>query len=121
MERRFAFMYYESFDTLEKEAQKKKVGIWSDSVVAGILSDISAEEKMLLEQEQEKIYLELQQELLELAKKQCEEEGICEEIPTWADITKKMTTLSVRSLVSGVFKISGRTWGDLPLKTTIYL
>jgi len=103
-------MYYDSFDTLEKEAKKNKVGIWSDSVLAGILNDLSVEEKELLTLEQEEEYLRLQKELLELAKKKCEEEGICEEITSWTEITNQMTILSVRSLVSGILKISGRTW-----------
>lgn len=110
MERRFEFMYYESFDDLEKEARKNKVGIWSDAVVVGVLNDLSADERALLTEEQEMEYLRLQQELLELAKKLCEEEGICEDMPTWSNITEKMTTLSVRSLVDGSLKMSGRTW-----------
>lgn len=100
MERRFEFMYFDFFDILEKEAKKKKIGIWSDNVLSGILNDLSEEEKELLTLEQEEEYLRLQKELLELAKKQCEEEGICEDIPTWSDITQKMTTISVRSLMS---------------------
>lgn len=100
MERRFQFMYYDDFDALEKEAKKKKVGIWSDAEVVKDLEKLSDEEAEKLKLEQEAEYLKLQQELLELAKKQCEEEGICENMPTWSDVTGKMTTLSVRNLVS---------------------
>jgi len=103
-------MYYESFDDLEKVAKKNKVGIWSDAEVVKDLEKLSDEEAEKLRLEQEAEYLRLQLELLELAKKKCEEEGICEEVLTWADITKSMTTLSVRTLVSGILKVSGRTW-----------
>ncbi len=100
MERRFEFMYYDSFDILEKGAKKNKIGIWSDAEVAKNLEKLSDEEDEQLKQEQEEEYLRLQKELLELAKKQCEEEGICENVPTWVDITQKMTTFSARVLVS---------------------
>jgi MinD superfamily P-loop ATPase len=75
-----------------------------------MLNDMSLEEKSLLTKEQEEEYLRLQRELLELEKKKCEEEGICEDVLSWRDITKNITTLSARSLVSGLLKISGRTW-----------
>ncbi len=102
MERRFEFMYFDDFDALEKEAKKRKIGVWSDADVVRILGDLSAEEKTQLTLEQEQEYLRLQQELLELAKKQCEEEGIClEKVPTWADITGRMTTLSARNQITG--------------------
>jgi hypothetical protein len=91
-------------------AKKAKIGIWSDPDVARELIKIGTDEEEQLRLEQEEEYLKLQKELLELAKKQCEEEGICEEMPIWSDVTKKLTTLSVRSLVSGLLKISGRTW-----------
>lgn len=40
MERRFAFIYYESFDALEKEAKKNNIGVWSDKEVAQDLEKI---------------------------------------------------------------------------------
>lgn len=110
MERRFEFMYYDDFDALEKEAKKNKIGIWSDAEVVKDLEKLSDEEAEKLKLEQEAEYLKLQQELLELAKKLCEEERICEDIPAWTDITQKMTTFSARMLVSGMLKVSGRTW-----------
>lgn len=120
MERRFDFMQYESFDTLEKEAKKKKVGIWSDEDVSKILGDMSTDERILLEQQQEKEYLELQQELLKLAQEKCEKEGICEDIATWVDITQNMTTFSVHAYKDGFIKVSGRTWTELPIEVLFF-
>lgn len=120
MERRFDFMYYESFNTLEKEAKTKKIGIWSDKNVSDMLGDMSADEKILLEQEKEKEYLELQQELLRLAQEKCEKEGICEDVPTWVDITQNMTTLSARAYQNGFIKVSGRTWTGLRIEVLFF-
>ncbi len=91
MERRFEFMYYDSFDALEKVAKKAKIGIWSDPLVVSALDETSAKEEEELRKEQEEEYLKLQKELLELEKKKCEEEGICDKVPSWEEITKKMT------------------------------
>lgn len=99
MERRFEFMYYDSFDALEKSAKKSKIGIWSDPLVAKTLDETSSEEEEALKKEQEEEYLRLQKELLELEKKKCEEEGICE-LPSWEEVTKKMTALSTRTYTS---------------------
>jgi hypothetical protein len=110
MEHRFEFMYYDSFDALEKETKKKKIGIWSDMEVVKDLEKLSDEESEKLKKEQEEEYLRLQKELLEIAKKHCEEEGVCENVPNWVDITQKMTTFSARIFTSGMLKVSGRTW-----------
>lgn len=100
MERRFEFMYYDSFDVLEKVAKKLKIGIWSDPLVAKTLDETSAEEEEKLKKEQEEEYLRLQKELLELEKKKCEEENICDKIPSWEEITQKMTAMSARTYTS---------------------
>lgn len=64
MERRFEFRRYEGFNILEKEAKKAKLGIWSDSEVSRVMNELSTDEKYILSNEQEKAYLELQEELL---------------------------------------------------------
>lgn len=72
MERRFAFRFYDEFITYEKTAKDSKRGIWSDPEVAKEMNKLASEEKELLESEQEKEYLKLQEELLE----ECRLEGI---------------------------------------------
>lgn len=64
MERRFEFRRYEEFDISEKEAKKAKLGIWSDHEVSRVMNELSADEKTIFLNEQEKEYLELQEELL---------------------------------------------------------
>jgi hypothetical protein len=110
MERRFEFMHYDEFNALESIAKKAKIGIWSDPEVVKALNEISAEEAEQLKKEQEEEYLRLQKELLELEKLKCKEEGTCEDILSWAVITEKMSTLSVRVNTSGALSVSGRTW-----------
>lgn len=65
MERRFAFRFYDDFITHEKMAKESKKGIWSDPEVAKEMNKLASEEKDLLEAEQEKEYLLLQEELLQ--------------------------------------------------------
>lgn len=65
MERRFGFRFYDEFITHEKTAKDSKRGIWSDLEVAKEMNKLASEEKELLEAEQEKEYLKLQEELLE--------------------------------------------------------
>ena len=36
------------------------------------------------------------------------------------EITEKLSTLSVNQKKSGVVTLSGRTWADLPVETSIY-
>ncbi len=72
MERRFQFRRYEEFNQLEKQAKESKIGIWSDLEVAKVMNILSAEEKDDLTSEQEKEYLELQEELL----RECSEQEI---------------------------------------------
>jgi len=100
MERRFEFLYYDEFNTLENIAKKAKIGIWSDPEVAKALEGIGDAEEEQLKKEQEEEYLKLQKELLELEKLKCKEDGTCEDIPSWAIITEKMSTLSVRTNTS---------------------
>lgn len=72
MERRFAFRLYDEFIIYEKVAKESKKGIWSDPEVAKEMNKLASEEKELLESEQEKEFLKLQEELLE----ECLEEEI---------------------------------------------
>ena len=57
------------------------------------MNKLAKEEKELLELEQEKEYLMLQEELL----RECQEEGkeSCDTEISWASVTEKMSTLSV--------------------------
>ncbi len=121
MERRFEFMYYDQFSTLEWVAKKAKLGIWSDPEVAKALGELSDAEAEKLKQEQEAEYLKLQKELLELEKLKCKEDGTCKDILSWAAITEKMSTLSVRANNSWALNVSGRTWWDFPVKISFFL
>ena len=100
MERRFEFLYYDQFNTLEGIAKKAKLGIWSDPEVTKALGAIGDAEEEKLRKEQEEEYLKLQKELLELEKLKCKTDGTCEDILSWAVITEKMSTLSVRTNTS---------------------
>ena len=97
MERRFEFLYYNQFNTLEGIAKKAKLGIWSDPEVAKSLGEKGDAEEEQLKKEQEEEYLKLQKELLELEKLKCKEDSTCEYILSWAVVTEKMSTLSVRT------------------------
>lgn len=72
MERRFPFLRYEEFDDLEKQAKEAKIGIWSDPEVVKVMNILSTKEKDDLTSDQEKEYLELQEELL----RECTEQEI---------------------------------------------
>jgi hypothetical protein len=100
MERRFEFLYYDQFHTLEGIAKKSKLGIWSDPEVAKALGAIGDSEEEQLKKEKEEEYLKLQKELLELEKRKCKEDGTCEDAPSWVIITENMSTLSVRANTS---------------------
>lgn len=100
MERRFGFLYYDQFNTLEGIAKKAKLRIWSDPEVAKALGAIGDAEEEQLKKEQEEEYLKLQKELLELEKLKCKADGTCEDILSWAIITEKMSTFSVRTNAS---------------------
>ncbi len=118
MERRFEFLRYDEFAVLEKSAKQGKLGIWSDVEFAKMMNVLSSDEKDRLTSEQEKEYLELQEELLA----EClEEEKECDDKkPVWKDITAKITTLTISPKKSGIVTISGRTWWKFPLKIDIY-
>lgn len=119
MERRFQFRRYADFNELEKRAKEAKIGIWSDPEVAKLMNTLSADEKDDLTSEQEKEYLELQEELL----KECSEQEIewCEDKkPAWKEVTERISTLTVSPKKSGIVAFSGRTWWDFSLEIEIY-
>lgn len=98
MERRFPFQYFEEFDDLETVAKKSGVGLWSSKEVKDFMDELSDEEEVLLEEEQEENYQDLQQELLST---KCEEEdGLCTEQLSWSKITEKNLSLKVTNYVS---------------------
>lgn len=117
MERRFQFRFYDDFIGFEKEAKDAKKWIWSDPDFAREMNKLATEEKELLELEQEKEYLLLQEELL----KECQEEGRewCDLEISWTSITEKMSTITVSPKKSWLVEISGRTWWDFPVRIEI--
>lgn len=119
MERRFEFRRYEEFDISEKEAKKAKLGIWSDHEVSRVMNELSADEKTIFLNEQEKEYLELQEELLaeclEAENEWCEEKK-----PKWSEVTEKISTLNATSKKSVMIAIFGRTWWKFPIKIEVY-
>ena len=107
MERRFEFRFYDIFDGLEKKAKEAKIGIWSDPEVAKEMDSRGKTEENALQNEQEKEYLDLQEELL----KDCVDQTLCEKKKiSWKDITQKISTISVNQKKSGIVSIAGRTW-----------
>ena len=73
------------------------------------MNEMISEEKDILTSEQEREYLELQEELL----RECQENKteVCDkEKISWDVITEKISTLSLSYKKSGIMDISGRTW-----------
>jgi endonuclease YncB( thermonuclease family) len=119
MERRFWFRFYDRFIDLEKQAKESLKWIWSDTEMTKTMNEITNDEKDMLTSEQEKEYLELQEELLLECEKWDSESCDTEKI-NWTEITEKLSTLSVNQKKSGVVTISGRTWADFPVTIKIY-
>ena len=72
------------------------------------MNELTSDEKDILSSEQEKDYLELQEELLECADTR---EEVCDtEKMSWKAITDKISTLNVNYKKSGIIEISGKTW-----------
>ena len=108
MERRFSFRFYERFIDLEKQARDSNKGIWSDTEVRKTMNELTSDEKDKLTSEQEKEYLQLQEELLECIES---EKEVCDtEKMSWENITKKISTVNVTYKKSGIMEISGKTW-----------
>lgn len=117
MERRFPFRFYERFIDVEKEAKKASLGIWSDPEVAKTMNALTSDEKDTLASEQEKEYLELQEELLH-----CEKgEDVCDAEMTWETITEKISTLKIEYKKAGIIDIEGKTWWDFSFFLEIFL
>lgn len=119
MERRFPFRFFERFSDLEKVAKQSSLGIWWDPEVTKTMNELTSDEKDILSSEQEKDYLELQEELLECADTR---EEVCDtEKMSWKAITDKISTLNVNYKKSGIIEISGKTWWDFPVSLEIFL
>jgi endonuclease YncB( thermonuclease family) len=119
MERRFWFRFYEHFIDLEKQAKESQIWIWSDTEVTKTMNELIRDEKDILTSEQEKEYLELQEELL-LECETWDSESCDREKVNWTEITDKLSTISVNQKKSGIVTISGRTWADFPLEIYMY-
>lgn len=72
------------------------------------MNELTSDEKDILSSEQEKDYLELQEELLECTEQK--EEPCDIEKMSWKAITGKISTLNVNYKKSGIMDISGKTW-----------
>lgn len=118
MERRFQFRFYDDFIKLEKEAKESKTRIWNSRDLTKEFNQLSREEKDDLELQQDQEYLKLQKELLEECLREYIEVCDSEKI-SWVEITKKLSTLSVKPAQSWLVEISGRTWGRYPVTIQI--
>mgnify|MGYP005695329601 FL=1 len=105
MERRFAFVYYEEFDQIERVAKKARTGLWMDDEVRKEIQKDIVEEKELYQQMLELEFLEEQEVYLDELQK---EEGV---LQTLSEVTKGFSTFRVSQRKDTSIRVAGQTWG----------